>query len=128
MSSSSFFSSHKAAQARADTRAWRASRRLRPGCLQSGWRPSPAKSRRVSVQIVVGHLPKARHHRLEPFLDLLLPGRGNARQRAAVEGVERGDDLEPALVVAELARELEQAFVGLAAAVAEKAFARADAS
>ena len=76
------------------------------------------------VEIVVGHVPEARHHRLEPFLHFLLTGGGNARERAAVERIDRGEDLEPAFVMAELARELEQAFVRLGAAVAEKDFAR----
>ena len=81
---------------------------------------------RMAAEVVVGHLPEARHHRLEPFLDLLLAGRGDARQRPAVEGVDGGDDFKPAFVVAELAGQLEQALVGLDAAVAEEAFAGAD--
>ena len=64
--------------------------------------------------------------RLKPLLDLLLAGRGDAGERAAVEGIERGDDFEAAFVVAELAGQLEQALIGLDAAVAEEAFAGAD--
>ena len=43
-----------------------------------------------------------------------------------MKGIEGGDDLKPAFVVTELARQLEQAFIGLDAAVAEEAFAGAD--
>ena len=65
-------------------------------------------------QVVVGHLPEARHHRLKALLDLLLAGGGDACQRPAVEGIEGGDDFKAAFVVAELAGELEQALIGLA--------------
>ena len=43
-----------------------------------------------------------------------------------MEGIEGGDDLEAAFVMAEFAGELEQPFVGFHAAVGEKTFARAD--
>ena len=43
-----------------------------------------------------------------------------------MEGVDGGKNLEPALVVAELAGELEQALIGFDAAVAEEALAGAD--
>ena len=71
-------------------------------------------------------MPESLHHRLESLLDLLLAGGRDAGQGPAVEGIQRGDDFEPAFVVAELAGQLEQAFVGLGAAVAEEAFAGAD--
>ena len=82
---------------------------------------------RARCQIVEGNVPEARHHRLETFFHFVLAGGGNARQRPAVKGIGRGQNFKPAFVVAEFARELEQAFVRLRAAVAEKNFARADA-
>jgi len=33
---------------------------------------------------------------LKPFFDLFLAGGGNPRERAAMKGIERGDDFEPA--------------------------------
>jgi hypothetical protein len=78
------------------------------------------------IKVIVWHLPKARHHRLKALLDLFLAGGGNAGQRSAVKGVFGCDDFEPALIVAELAGQLEQAFVGLDTAVAEEAFSRAN--
>ena len=78
------------------------------------------------VEIVEWHLAEAGHHRLETLFDLFLTRRGDARQSAPVKRTVRGDDLVPALVVPEFSRELEQAFVRLRAAVAEKAPARAD--
>src|SRR5207249_10918640 len=78
------------------------------------------KRRADSVEVVVGHLAEARNHRLEALLDLLLSGGGNASEGAAMKRVESGDDLEPAVVVTELAGEFEETFVGLGAAVAEK--------
>ena len=45
-----------------------------------------------------------------------------------MKGIERGDNLEPTVVVTELAGEFEETFVGLGAAVAEKTFAGADES
>ena len=41
-----------------------------------------------------------------------------------MEGIDRGDDFEPAFVMAEFARQFEQTFVRLRAAVAEENFAR----
>ena len=43
-----------------------------------------------------------------------------------MKGIQSGDDLEPPFVVAELAGQFEQAFIGLDAAVAEEALAGAD--
>jgi hypothetical protein len=71
-------------------------------------------------QIVERNVPEARHHRLETFFNLVLAGGGDARQRAAMKGICRRDDLKTAFVVAEFARELEQSFVRLRAAVAKK--------
>ena len=78
------------------------------------------------VQVVERHMPEARNHGFKPLLDLVLAGGGDACQRPAVKGIQRCEDLEPAFLVAELAGELEQAFVGLAAAVAEKHLAGTD--
>src|SRR5688500_4137090 len=69
-------------------------------------------------------MAKTLDHRLKPFLHLLLARRGNSSERAAVEGIERGDDFEPAFVVPKLPRQLVKPFVGFSAAVAEKDFAR----
>src|SRR5206468_9245353 len=66
------------------------------------------------------------HGRLKAFLDFLLTRRGQARQRSAMKRIERGDDFVAAFVVAELARQFEQSFVRLRAAVAEKEFARSE--
>ena len=78
-------------------------------------------------QIIERDVPEARRCRLETLLDLVLAGRGNARQRASVKGIRRRQDFKPAFGVTELARELEQAFVGFRTAVGKKTFARADA-
>ena len=78
-------------------------------------------------QIIERNVPEARRRRLEPFLDLFLAGRGNAGQCASVKRIRRRQNFKPAFIVAELAGEFEQAFVGLRAAVGKKAFARADA-
>ena len=43
-----------------------------------------------------------------------------------MKGVLRGQDLEPALVVAKLTGQLEETFVGFAAAVREKHLARSE--
>ena len=78
-------------------------------------------------QIIVGNVPEARHHRLKAFFDFVLAGGGNARQRAAVKGIDRRENFKTALVMAEFARELEKPFICLRPAVAEKNFAGADA-
>ena len=69
---------------------------------------------------------KAGHHRLKAFLHFFLASGGNAREGAAVKGIERGDDFVTAFVVAEFARKFEQSFVGLHAAVAEETLAGTD--
>src|ERR1051325_8976198 len=43
-----------------------------------------------------------------------------------MKGIDGGEDFKAAFVVAEFAGQLEQAFVGLNAAIAKEAFARAD--
>ncbi len=75
-------------------------------------------------EVVVRHMPEARHQRLKPALHLVLSRGGNARERAPVKRIERGENFEASLVVAKLAGELEQSLIRLAAAVAEKNFAR----
>ena len=77
------------------------------------------------VEVVVRDLPEAGEHRLEAFLDLLLAGGGDAGERASVKGVVSGEDFKAAGFMAELAGQLEEALVGLAAAVAEEALAGA---
>ena len=81
---------------------------------------------RTAAEIVVRHVPESLAPRFESLLHLVLAGGGDAGERPAVKGIEGGEDFEAAFVVAELAGELEQALVGLGAAVAEKAFAGAD--
>ena len=49
------------------------------------------------------------------LLHLVLTGRGNAGEGAAVEGVDGGEHLEPSLVVTEPPRQLVEALVGLGA-------------
>ena len=78
-------------------------------------------------QIVERNVPETRHHRLKTFFDLVLAGGGDAGQRASVKGIRRRQDFKPAFVMAEFPRQLEQAFVGLRAAVGKKTFSRADA-
>ena len=127
MSSSSFFSSHNAR------------RPSRYSGVAGVTPPSPCtpsiKMATVAgeiafargVQIVERNVPEAGHHRLKTFFDFVLAGGGDAGERPAVKGIRRRQNFKPAFVVAEFARELEQAFVRLRAAVGEKAFARADA-
>ena len=77
-------------------------------------------------EIIVRNLAETGHLRLKALLDLLLAGRGYAGERPAVEGVNRCNDFKAAIVVTELAGQLEQALIGLDAAIAEEAFARAN--
>src|SRR5262249_25097759 len=37
------------------------------------------------IQVIVRHVPKARHHRFKSFFHLVLAGRSNAGERAAVK-------------------------------------------
>ena len=71
-------------------------------------------------------MSKTRNGRLETLLHFVLAGGGNTGEGPAMERVEGGEYFKSAFVVAKSARQFEQSFVGLAAAVAEKAFARAD--
>ena len=73
------------------------------------------------LEIVERDVLESGHHRLKAFLHLFLPGSGNPRERAPVEGIEGGDDFEPAFVVPEFSRQLEESFVGFRSAVAKKA-------
>ena len=56
-----------------------------------------------------------------------LAGRGGGGKSAAVEGVERGDDLIGAVAVepAKLPGQLNRAFIGFSPAIAEKDFVKA---
>ena len=78
-------------------------------------------------QIVERHVPEARRHRLEPLFHLVLARGRDAREGAPVKGIRRRQNFKPALVVAELARHFEQAFIRLRAAVGKKTFTSADA-
>ena len=127
MSSSSFFSSHNAR------------RPSRYSGVAGVTPPSPCTpsikmatvageiALRAGCQIVERNVPETRHRRLKTFFHFVLAGGGDAGERPAVKGIRRGQNFKPAFVVAEFPRELEQAFVRLRAAVAEKNFARADA-
>ena len=127
MNSSIFFSSHKA---RRPSRYSGVAGVTPPSpCTPSIRMATVAGEMRVARggQIVERNVPETRRHRLEPFFHLVLAGGGDAGQRAAVKGIRRRQNFKPAFVVAEFPRQLEQAFVGLRAAVGKKAFARADA-
>ena len=52
-------------------------------------------------------MPKTRDPRLETLLYLLLACRRNARQGPPVKRVERGENLEPPLLVTEFARQFK---------------------
>ena len=61
--------------------------------------------------------------RIVIFMELLLAGRRQRRQRAAVEGIIRSDDLVAAFAVdfaSVFARQFDGPFIGFRAAVAEK--------
>ena len=127
MNSNSFFSSHNVRRAE---QIFRRGGRDTAFALHAFDQDGDGRGRnRVARggQIIERNVPEARRRRLKTFLDLVLAGRGNARQCASVKGIRRGQNFKPAFVVAELAGELEQSFVGLRAAVGKKAFARAEA-
>src|SRR5579883_911516 len=71
-------------------------------------------------------MTKTGHRRFKPFLHLLLSCGGDGCQGPPMEGIDGGDDLETAFVMAKFARELEQAFVRLDAAVGKETFSRTD--
>ena len=77
-------------------------------------------------QIVERNVPESGHDRFKPFLHLVLARRGDAAEGPAVKGIDGGKHFKPAFVVAEFAREFEEPFICLRAAVGKKAFARAD--
>ena len=126
MSSSNFFSSHNA-------------RRPSKYSGVAGVTPPSPCTPSIKMATVAGEIASAPPpgrctecagnpaDRLEPFFHFVLAGGGDARERAAVKGIRRRENFKPALVMAEFARELEQAFVGLRAAIGKKTFARADA-
>ncbi len=72
--------------------------------------------------VVVGHVAESARQRLEADPHLLLAGRGQGRERPAVEGAEGRDDLVAAAAVgvAPAPRQLDRGLVGLGAAVAEE--------
>src|SRR5256885_2455068 len=78
------------------------------------------------VEIVEGHLPKPRHHRLETLLHFLLTGRGDSRQRPSVERPVSRENFEPAGVVPKFSRKLVETFVRFRAAVTKETTARSD--
>src|SRR5205823_529363 len=77
-------------------------------------------------RVVVRDLAKTRHQRFETFFYFFLTGCRDACKGAPMKRVEGGDYLKPALVVPEFARQLEQTFIGLHAAIAKETFARTD--
>ena len=70
--------------------------------------------------VVERHLREAGHVGLEALTVLLPPGGGQRSQRPAVEAVFHGNDLVAAGLVAVLAGDLDEPFVGFGAGVAEK--------
>ena len=72
------------------------------------------------IEIVEGNMPEAGNQRLETFLHFLLTGGGDAGEGAPVKGVFRGENLKAAFVMAKLAREFVETFVGLGAGIAEE--------
>ena len=72
------------------------------------------------LEVVEGDVAEAGDEGVEALLHLVLSGGGDAAERPAVERIDGGEDLESAFVVAKLAGELVEAFVGLGARVAEE--------
>src|SRR5262249_12249560 len=68
-------------------------------------------------------LSKTRDHWFESLFYLLLSRRRDPCQGAAMKRILSRDDLEPPFLVAKLAGQLEQAFIGFTATVAEETFA-----
>ena len=66
------------------------------------------------------------HGRLKAFLDFLLTRRGQARQRSAMKRVDGGDDFVATRLMPKFSPKLEQAFIRLRAAIAEKDSPRRD--
>ena len=75
-------------------------------------------------QIIERHVPKPRHQRLETLFHLLLPRRRDARQRAPVKRIHRGENFKTPLLVPKFARQFVKPLIRLRAAVAEKNLAR----
>src|SRR5262249_44658066 len=74
------------------------------------------------IEIVVRHLAESRHDWFEAFFHFLLTGRGDTSERAAVKGIDGGQNFESAFIMAEFSGQLEQSFVDLDTAIAEEAF------
>ena len=109
----------------AGTRSSSAGCRLRPGSPRGRRRRRSGCVARDLLDrrdVVERHAHEALDQRAEAGLDLGVAGGRQGRDRAAVEGRFVDDDLGPldALVVAELARDLERRLVGLEAGVAEE--------
>ena len=77
------------------------------------------------IEIAVGHMPKTLNRGRETILHLLLAGGRDAREGAAMEGAESGEDFELTFLMATQPREFVERLVGFRAAVAEKHFAAA---
>src|SRR6185295_12355562 len=59
-------------------------------------------------------------HGSKSFHHLVLSRRRDAREGAPVKGIRRGENLETSLVMAEAAREFEEAFIRLGTGIAEE--------
>src|ERR1043166_1471621 len=75
---------------------------------------------------IIRHGTEAGKDWLKAFFYLFLSGGGNARQRAAMKGIVGGENLETAFIMAELAGEFVEAFVGFGATVRKENLPRAD--
>ena len=69
---------------------------------------------------------ESRHRRLKTFLHFRLTRRRDSSERPAMKRIMRRNDFESPGIMSHLARELEQSFVRLRAAVAKKDAARRD--
>ena len=78
------------------------------------------------LEVIERNVPEAGHDRLEAFFHLVLAGRGDAAERPSVKRIDGGKHFKAAFVVTEFARELEETFIRLRAAVGKKTFAGAD--
>src|SRR5437762_13541887 len=92
-------------------------------CLEHHSNRVRADERANAVDVVQPRFRKAGDLRREQRVETRLAARAHRRQRAAMERMLEGDDLEraAAMDLAELARELDRAFVGFGSAVGEEA-------
>src|SRR6266404_1353208 len=89
---------------------FRCSRRDSPFALNSFHQHRGRRGRKRlphCVEIVERDMAKTWHRWLKSLFHLLLPRGRNSGQCAAMKRMDRGDDLEPAIVVAKFARQLE---------------------